>query len=100
MKMFIYILLYIGLTLLYYVVLCLIGATFSGSFLTIYKNIPWFTIYLMFIHWWLVIPSLSEYWEKYIVEKKNTGYRIVNQPPNLKRVVKDNTDEYWYDDIY
>lgn len=52
----------------------------------------------IFIYWWLVIPSLKEYWNKYIVNKKNIGYRIVNQPPNLKRVVKDNTDEYWYED--
>lgn len=72
MKVIVFILLYIGLTVGYYLLLSTIGLMFfdtDGTHLyysDIIGNQSWFMGYLVLIHWWLVILSLSEYYNKYI----------------------------------
>jgi hypothetical protein len=66
MRIITYILLYITLSMLYYTILSSIGLTFGYSFKEIYQDKTWFMIYLLFFHWWLVILSLKEYYDKYL----------------------------------
>lgn len=74
MKTIIYILLYIFLTIGYYLLLSLIGLLFfkeNGDHFTyveITGNAFWFVFYLVLFHWWLVMFSLTEYWDKYMSE--------------------------------
>ena len=66
MKVIIYILLYISLTVGYYFLLSTIGCIFGVKFSEIISNPNWFVIYMVGFHWWLVIFSLFEYHYKYI----------------------------------
>jgi hypothetical protein len=66
MRIITYIILYITLSMLYYTILSSIGLTFGHSFKEIYQDKTWFMIYLLFFHWWLVIFSLKEYYDKYL----------------------------------
>lgn len=72
MKVIGYILLYFTLTIGYYFLLSTVGMLFFDSngqhytFEQIYSDVGWFMIYIVVIHWWLVIPSLFEYYDKYL----------------------------------
>lgn len=72
MKVIIYILLYIILTVAYYLLLSSIGMLFTNelgvhyTFNQCYSTIGWAIFYFVIIHWWLVILSLMEYYKKYI----------------------------------
>ncbi len=65
MKVIGYIFLYILLTGMWYLTISLLG-TFFVSYVDIITNPNWFVAYLLIFHWWLVIFSLMEYWNKYI----------------------------------
>jgi hypothetical protein len=62
MKVIIYILSYIALTVLYFLILSGIGLLWL-PYKEVISNPGWFVIYIMFFHWWMVIPSLFEYYE-------------------------------------
>lgn len=66
MKTIIYILLYILLTIGYYMLLSSIGILFNYTYNECYSNSTWFMWYLLIFHWWLVILSLKEYYSKYL----------------------------------
>lgn len=66
MKVIIYILLYFVLTVGYYLLFSTIGMLFGFSYLECICDEMWATIYFLFIHWWMLIISLREYYVKYI----------------------------------
>lgn len=65
MKVIIYIFSYIFLTGLYFFTISLFGCLWL-PFKDVVTNPTWFGVYLLGIHWWLVIPSLFEYYDKNI----------------------------------
>jgi hypothetical protein len=65
MKVIIYIFAYMALTMVYYLTLSLFGVLFT-DYNSIITNPNWFMFYLLFFHWWMVIPSLFEYYNKHI----------------------------------
>ena len=65
MKVIIYIFLYIILTMVYFFTLSLIGTLWT-DYISVITNIDWFMVYLMVLHWWIVVLSLREYYEKHI----------------------------------
>jgi hypothetical protein len=65
MKVIIYIFAYMFLTMAYYLTLSLFGTLFT-DYITIITDPNWFVTYIIVFHWWLVILSLNEYYEKYL----------------------------------
>jgi hypothetical protein len=65
MKVIIYIFLYIFLTGLYFFSLSLFGCLWL-PYKEVVTNPNWFITYLLIFHWWLVLFSLMEYYEKYL----------------------------------
>jgi hypothetical protein len=65
MKVIIYIFLYLILTAAYYLALSAFGLFFT-DYSSIISNPIWFGTYLALISWWLVVVSLSEYYEKHL----------------------------------
>lgn len=65
MKVITYIFLYLILTAVYFLALSLFGVFFT-DYKTIISDPVWFTVYLIVFHWWLVLLSLGEYYNKYL----------------------------------
>lgn len=65
MRVIIYILLYMLLTAVYFFTLSLFGSLWL-PYEEIITDKGWFAFYFLFFHWWLVILSLNEYYEKYV----------------------------------
>jgi hypothetical protein len=65
MKVIIYIFLYLILAAAYYLALSAFGLFFT-DYKSIISNPNWFITYLFLVHWWLVIVSLYEYYEKHL----------------------------------
>ena len=76
MKVIGYILLYFILTIGYYLLLSSVGCLFFDdtgkhiSYKSCIGDITWFIIYLLFFHWWIVIFSLFEYYNKFLKDLK------------------------------
>lgn len=66
MKVIILILLYFVLTVGYYLLFSTVGLIFGLSYQECIQDPTWAFIYFLFIHWWLVIISLREYYNKYL----------------------------------
>lgn len=66
MKVIILILLYFVLTVGYYLLFSTVGLIFGATYLQCIQDDVWAFIYFLFIHWWLVIISLREYYVKHI----------------------------------
>ncbi len=62
---FILILLYITLTVFYYLFISCIGLIWFKWNDILYSH-PWNIIYCTFIGWWIAIPVCIEYYEEYI----------------------------------
>lgn len=73
------ILFYIALTMFFYFLLSTIGCLFYSpdgnhySYIECIGNLQWFIFYIALIHWLPVLPCVIEYYEKYIVQPKNTN---------------------------
>jgi hypothetical protein len=65
MKVIIYIFIYLTLTAAYYLALSGFGVFFT-DYSNIISNPNWFFTYLFLFHWWLVILSLGEYYNKHL----------------------------------
>lgn len=72
MKFLVATLLYILLTMIYFFAVSVFGLPFADwNYLTVITNKDWFFIYMLFIHWWLVIPSLIPYNETHLEDYFN-----------------------------